>query len=148
MRIEVRKALLSDSGVIFVLTKAFHDEAGGQYPFQEARVAVFVREAINSPNMLVVVAGEMPCGFLIATRGVNPLTGELYAEEVAMYVAPEHRSAGLAKEMIDAFETWATKSGCALVKLTAQHSARPEAVARLYRKSGYTAAETAYIRRL
>ncbi|WP_208245179.1 GNAT family N-acetyltransferase (plasmid) [Rhizobium sp. T1470] len=95
-----------------------------------------------------MVAGDAPCGFLIARAGSNYLTGERMAEEVAMYVDPDHRSAGLARGLIAKFETWAASSGCAVVKLTAQHSARPEAVARLYSRSGYAAAETAFIKRL
>ncbi|CDM56292.1 MULTISPECIES: GNAT family N-acetyltransferase [Rhizobium] len=146
---DIYEARLSDLPALVALAESFHAEAGGSYPFRIDRVRSFLAQAIASPDFLAVVAGEAACGFLIARAGTNYLTGERMAEEVAMYVHPDQRSAGLAWSFIKRFEAWAvTTAGCTVVKLTAQHSARPEAVARLYRRSGYAAAETAFIKRL
>jgi GNAT superfamily N-acetyltransferase len=145
----IRQArLMTDLPALVALAERFHEEAGGTYPFRIDRVRAFLAQAITGPDFLSLLAGEAPCGFLIARAGTNYLTGERIAEEVAMYVDPAHRSAGLAASLIGRFEEWAVGARCSVVKLTAQHSARPEAVARLYRRSGYAAAETAFIKRL
>lgn len=148
MLIAIRRADNKDAARVLVLAENFHAAGGALYPFNRDRVQAFVSASILRPEMLCIVAGELPCGFLIASAGINHLTGERYAEEAAMWIEPDYRSAGLASAMIAGLEAWATAQKCAVVKLTAQHSMRPEAVARLYRKSGYAAAETAFIRRL
>jgi len=145
---QIHEARLSHLPALVALAERFHAEAGGHYPFKIDRVRAFLAQAIASPDLLAILAGEVPCGFLIARAGTNYLTGERMAEEVAMYIEPVARSAGLAGCLIAKFEEWAASGGCTVVKLTAQHSARPEAVARLYRRSGYAAAETAFIKRL
>ncbi|CDM57200.1 GNAT family N-acetyltransferase [Rhizobium favelukesii] len=145
---DIYEARLSDLSALVALAERFHAEAGGSYHFRIDRVRAFLAQAITSREYLAVVAGEAPCGFLIARAGENYLTGERMAEEVAMYVEPDARSACLAASLIGKFEAWAAATGCSVAKLTAQHSARPAAVARLYRRSGYAAAETAFIKRL
>ncbi|MBW9113158.1 GNAT family N-acetyltransferase [Rhizobium cauense] len=145
---QIHEARLGHLPSLIALAERFHAEAGGGYPFKVDRVRAFLAQAVAGPDFFVVVAGDVPCGFLIARAGANYLTGERMAEEVAMYVEPDARSVGLAGGLIAKFEEWAASSRCTVVKLTAQHSARPEAVARLYRRSGYAAAETAFIKRL
>ncbi|EPE99539.1 GNAT family N-acetyltransferase [Rhizobium grahamii] len=144
----IHEARLSHLPALVALAERFHVEIGGPYPFKIDRVRAFLSQAITSAEFLTLLAGESPCGFLIARAGTNYLTGERMAEEVAMFVEPASRSAGLAAALISEFEAWAMSTGCSVVKLTSQHSARPEAVARLYRRSGYAAAETAFIKRL
>lgn len=142
----MRAATLSDAPAILKMAIAFHSAWGQSKSLQEARVAVFVREAITNPAMLCVVTGEPVCGFMVARAGDNYLTGERVAEEICLWVDPSNRG-GRGADFIAALESWADEKKCEIIKLTAQSSMRPEAVSRLYKSKGYSPIETAFVKR-
>lgn len=99
-----------------------------------------------SPMGAVFVAeeGGRIVGMLVA--GAHPLYfahDHLVAQEIGWHAEPGHGS-GLKA----AFEAWAREIGASSLIMGALESQRPDAVARLYRRSGYRLMETNFIKRL
>lgn len=84
-------------------------------------------------GMLALVALEHP---------MRP--GELYAEELAWWVEPEHRKGRAGYKMLRRAEAWARHKGCFLVKMVAPILPTGADVGSFYKFMGYTAIETAY----
>ncbi len=143
----IRAAQPSDLGAILALVRGLYSEASPDYAYSEPRVRDFARACMSRPDSLAIVYGDDVRGVLLASYAINGFTGERIAEEHCIYVSPEARGrAGFA--LIAGFEAWAKQHNCAVAKLTLQHSIRPEAVSKLYRKHGYSEIETTFMRRL
>lgn len=68
----------------------------------------------------------------------------LVASEFFWYVKPEHRGNG--GELLDAFEAWAKKKGCARVIMTHLSDSMPQGLKKYYERKGYEELETNYIK--
>lgn len=62
------------------------------------------------------------------------------AQERVWWIDPAHRGGTAAVRMLDAFEAWARKQGCAFVGMAGMGD--DPAVMKLYRRRGYVGAET------
>lgn len=84
-------------------------------------------------------------GMLAIVALPHPLTGRLYAEEIAWWVEPEHRGGLLGPKMLRVAEEWATRKGANMIKMVAPTRGD---VGRFYEVVGYQAVETAYFKRI
>lgn len=69
-------------------------------------------------------------------------------QELFWWVEPQARGSGLGSHMFKALEQWARDQGCKTFSMIALDSLRPEAVAKVYRRSGYLPSEHSYIKEL
>lgn len=74
----------------------------------------------------------------------HPLTGGKVVEELAWYVEPEHRKGRVGPLLLGAAEAWTTTNGANVLKMVAPWGSD---VGRFLERKGYTAVETAYMRR-
>lgn len=72
---------------------------------------------------------------------------ETAAEELFLWVEPEHRS-GFGAQMLVAMEVWAKAQGALSFGMSSIELLRPEATARLYARRGYRATQRTFIKRL
>lgn len=98
------------------------------------------------------IAGSAPLesrfklvGMLAIVALPHPLTGGIYAEEIAWWVEPEHRHGTLGPKMLRSAEDWATRNGAKMCKMVAPAGSQ---VGAFYEHIGYRAVETAYIKRI
>lgn len=132
------------------MSKRFHAEAKEAGPFDPARVSGFLSGVCRSGRAAMFVAENeeypaSPKGFLVAQCGENYLTGEVIAEETAIFVMPDHRAEGVGQKLFDAFESWARDEMKAnRIRVTAQSSLRPEAVAKWFARRGFKEAERSF----
>jgi GNAT superfamily N-acetyltransferase len=70
----------------------------------------------------------------------------LIATEFFWFVRHSERGQGL--KLYRAFETWAREKACDEIRMVHLHDSMPERLATLYRRLGYQAAETHYVKEL
>ncbi len=69
-------------------------------------------------------------------------------QELVWWVEPEYRGSSMGAELRDGLETWAKGKGGLTMEMGALETLRPEALARLYERKGYTSKERTFIKRL
>lgn len=137
---------------VVAMSQRFHWEAGETGPFDAARVSMFLSSICASGRAAMFVAYDTeresaPMGFLVAQCGENYLTGELIAEETAIYVMKDDRRKRVGDDLYDAFERWAVDDmKVSKMRVTAQSSLRPEAVGRWFARRGFREAERSFIK--
>ena len=151
----IRTAELGDQARVVTLLKhsrdaAGFDQAGGPtgfcFPFDPAYAArLFLAHLEPHRLCLVLDAGGMAQGVLMAVAGEHPFGPVRLARETVWWIEPNYRGSA-APRMLALFEQWAAAEGCAFAGM-AGLGAEPE-VGRLYLRRGYRAAETHFLRAL
>jgi GNAT superfamily N-acetyltransferase len=104
----------------------------------------FILSPITEKVGLLAMDGDKPVGMLGGMIN-NFIFGNIkMAVEIAWWIEPEYRKSGYGKELIEAFEFWAKKNGCAFVTM----SFLEDKPAKFYENVGYSFAEKSYIKRL
>lgn len=71
----------------------------------------------------------------------HPISGELYGDELAWWVEPEHRHGSIGPRLLLQAETWARERGARILKMVAPADST---VGNFYKHFGYVEVETAY----
>lgn len=132
---------------IAAMSRAFHAEAQESGPFDAVRVSSFLAGVCQAGRaaMFVALHDGSPVGFLVAQCGQNYLTGELMAEETAIYITPQWRTKGASEDLFSAFEKWAIDEMKARrIRVTAQSSLRPDIVGKWFGRKGYKEVERSF----
>lgn len=113
-----------------------------QNPAQMAATATML---IQSPDGVVFVADKGSCivGMFGAMAYPNPIDGQRVAGELFWWVNRESRGS-LGVRLLRSGERWAAGAGAIRLEMFAPN----ERVAELYRRIGYEAAETTFIKEL
>lgn len=80
-------------------------------------------------------------GMLMATTYDSPLSPVLMAQEIALWVEPDHRGRGLAP-LLEHYHAWAKRQGVAHIGLCTFHDPR---TTRVFERLGYLPVETHYV---
>lgn len=83
-------------------------------------------------------------GILALYRCTHPITGADVAEELAWWVAPEHRNGQAGLSLLRAGVAWATTSGVSYLRMAAPFESR---VGTILRRLKFTPVETAFVKR-
>lgn len=144
----IREATIEDIPDIVAMGRQFISTShyADLIPVRPDILAQTVYRMIQSDESAIFVADHAEAG-LVGMAGIcsyrHPLTQDLFATELFLWVNPDHRGrAGL--ELIREAEAWAEWRGAAALQLIAP---TPN-VEQLYGRLGYTKVETSYMRRL
>jgi len=102
---------------------------------------IFVADIANPDRP----SGRELVGMLGIIVALHPVTGRPYADELAWWVNPAHRRGRVGPALLGRGEQWARQMGASMLKMVAPVDTD---VGRYYRKHGYDAVETAYVKRL
>lgn len=118
---------------------------GFTFPFDPAYAERLFKHHITARDALclVHVPKGVPQGVLMAQAFEHPFGPVRIAKETLWWIDPRHRGSA-AMRMLEAYETWARELGCAFTGMAGM-GADP-AVAVLYERRGYRAAETHYLK--
>jgi GNAT superfamily N-acetyltransferase len=112
---------------------------------------IFVCEHVAFPSVEAwdrgVEAQHEIVGFIAAVVGVDPFSGQEYADEVAWFVAPDHRHGTAGVRLVEALESWARDKRLGFAKMVAPGEAGSRVAGFLTRR-GYHVIETSMIKRL
>lgn len=138
----VRHATPEDRLVVIRLLKDSHAAAGFTFPFSAPHADLLFRQHLE--RGLVLVAGDLAQGVLMAMTFDHPFGAGKWAKETVWYIAPEARGRA-ALRMLDAYEAWAREQGCVAIGMA---SLATNDVSRIYERRGYAPAETHFLKAL
>lgn len=115
------------------------DERAGAAPGTVAHLAQQQLHSVlgGDPGAFGIVAqvGTVPVGFVLAMAGPDTSTGEVHGHLLSVWVAPQHRRRGLARQLREGAELLFGQLGLRKVKLwTGLHN---QAAVRLAQGAGY-----------
>ena len=144
----VRRAVPADRDRLLMMAKAFHEASGTLLPFSFAAASLMAGRALTDPDKLCLVLSSDGCpaqGVLVAAASEHHFAPVRIATEIMWWIEPAFRGRA-ALDMLAAYEEWAADQGCDFVHM-AGLGADP-AVSALYRRRGYRAAETHFMKPL
>lgn len=92
----------------------------------------------------VADTGSKLVGMLAVLALPHQLTEELYADELAWFVEPEHRNGTIGPRLLVALERWATSNGVRFVTMLAPEGSD---VGAFLARRGYVPLETRFVKR-
>lgn len=148
----IRLARLEDVPAIAEIGERFHEAAGWAdvADYKAADCAKTLTHLIESDDGIVLVAEQDDRIVGIAGGLAFPLyfnLGHKSGQELFLYVEPGLRD-GIGGRLLRTLENEARAIGCESWAMIALDKVAPEATGRLYRRSGYRAAEHSWIKRL
>lgn len=129
----IRLATREDIPTLIALFEAHQSEMGCSWSVDRTRLSHTFRYAIASPHSWLCLIGD-GCLFL-ATCYESPLGAGKLATELCFCVGAEQLG-----ELLQQYEDWARSKGCRAASIACEQ--RFAAFERLYRRHGYTLAET------
>lgn len=148
----IREATLLDQPELLVMARHFVEQTAYArlFGFNEDAVKHLIVTVLEH-GAILVAEFEDPAGPIRPLVGMlalcafpHPIAGEPYADEVCWWVEPDHRH-GLGPALLGAAEEWIRHHGVDLVKMVAPAGSN---IGRFYERAGYSALETAYVKRL
>lgn len=138
----VAKLSLQDASVVFAWVMRLLNELGEEGDelgaLAEEKVLQAWREMADRFHVFVAKteAGDI-CGILTLAEAFAIYANGNYGIINEMYVAPEHRSAGIGARLLDAAKNFGREKGWTRIDVTAPESARWERTRRFYEKQGF-----------
>jgi len=110
-----------------------------QLGYDHDKVARLVQSLIDSPEGLVLVLDTPDglVGMLVGFVAEQFFSHSLSAQELVVYVCPEHRGGTAGVRMVKAFEVWAFDKGAQEVSLGVSTEVDAARTAGLYERLGY-----------
>lgn len=116
-------------------------------PDKIERVITSLLEGDQTKGIIILaMEDDKPVGLIAASAIEMLFNTELIAQEVMYWVEPEYRRGRHALELLNAFEFWAKKVGCAYTMMSLVETEQADKVAKLYERRGYKARERGYLR--
>jgi len=143
----IRQATEADVPRLVTMGQRFARETGYARLIEvdPARLGGLIRDTVASPAGVVFVSenGSGITGLIALAIAPHPYSGEPTAFEMAWWVEPEARGAGV--RLLAAAEAWARDNGAASVQMVAPAGSE---IGRLYGRRGYAEVESSWSRRL
>lgn len=141
--LRVREAAEADLPRLIEMGRAALEAAPLDLPFSEPWLRRTFHHLMSSKFGLVLVLEHSgsSVGMLMASVGESPLSPVLLAQEIALWVDPEHRGRGL-RQMLQCYEAWARIRGAAHTGLCTFHDPR---TTKVFQRLGYHPIETHYV---
>lgn len=110
----------------------------------ETVVRSVISSILQGPKETGIVLLYEDKGMLVATikpfaYGTTPM-----AYELGWWIEPEHRGSGIGKELMSAYEFWASKVGAKIIMMTSLD----ESINKLYTKLGYKPMEYTFYKEI
>ena len=140
----LRIANIDDLDIVLDLSYKFADSSEYATLVDKTKVKGIVENILRSNSTEEIILLYDNIGLLAGKK--LPFTFGIMnmATEVAWFVEPEYRNKGVGKELIEAFQFWAKKTGCFGVIL----ACLDDEVGSFYEKLGYKLYERAYFKRI
>ena len=148
----IRDATHEDLLDIVIAAKNFSKEASEKSwaKFYSNKVSVLFGQLIESEYGFVHMAlhDDEVVGGLVAVISEMPINSYLVAQELMLWIDPDHRNGKTAPKMIEEYVNWAREKGCRFVRLSEIDSVLNGKAGILFKRKGFDPVETAYVKEL
>lgn len=143
----VREATLTDQPRVLEMATRFLAESpyGRLFPVDLGRLAVLMQMCVELGVIFVAEKNGGVVGMIALVALTDPIGGVRYADEIAWWVEPDHRDSNIGGRLMCTAQRWVRARRLAFLKMVAPADA--PRVAAFYQALGFTAVETAYIKR-
>lgn len=143
----VREATVEDHARIVEMAICFLGESyyGRLFPADPNRLAILLQLCVATGVIYVAEVEEGIVGMIALVALTDPIGGVDYADEIAWWVDPAHRAGMVGPRLLMQAQAWVRFRRLAFLKMVAPAD-RPD-VGDFYRRIGFEAVETAYIKR-
>jgi len=139
---DVRAACDGDRLRVVALLRDSHVAAGFTFPFRAAVAESLFKQHAEAADACCLVLGSPAVGLLMARCFEHPFGAGKWANETVWFIDPSARGRS-ALAMLAAYEVWAQAAGCNAIGMATMAS---HDVSALYRRRGFAAAETHFIK--
>lgn len=140
--VEIRTLTVKDGVQLLDLAREMHAESPrySGVEFKSYKVLHMLGLVLNEQDGIGFVAceGERVVGFICGCLVEHFFSDARYASDLAVYVVPELRRAGIAAQLIKRFEEWAFAKGATEVTLGVSTGVNPDGTVRMYERLGYS----------
>lgn len=119
---------------------------GALLPFDRDRLWEFLSVLIADGGAYVAEVECKPVGMIGMKLWIHPFTGQLIAEEIAMWVEPEHRGGSIGPRLLTQAVRWARDRQAEMIRASAPFG--KEKLTRLYEHRGFSPVDTTYVKQL
>jgi len=144
----IRLAMEDDLDRLVELTRHFLASSvyGALFPFNPVAVEGLILTVLHVGAIFVAEVDGRVEGMLAVAVLRHQVSGELIAEEIAWWVEPGHRHRTLGPRLLGCLEDWAVRQRAIMVKMVSPTGDTD--LEAFYRRLGYVAVETAFVKRL
>lgn len=142
----VRVATADDTARLVEMATRFLAESayGRLFPVDEARLAGLVATCMTLGVIFVAEVETGLVGMLALVQLTDPIAGVEFADEIAWWVEPAHRDSIIGPRLLARAQNWTRTQGLAFLKMVAPAGTT---IGEFYARIGFTAVESAYIKR-
>lgn len=137
-----RKANVNDMSALLDIgrTMAAESPRYARLRFDEMKLTATLGPLIVQPHGFVWVALDVSkiIGVMVGLVCEHWMSNDRVAQDLALYVAPEHRGSGAADLLVNGFRQWAAGQGAVITQGGVSTGVGTEATARLYERLGWT----------
>lgn len=136
---EVRRATEDDFVACVLMGQRMAHESPrfSRSAFDSERCLALLHTLTNSDDGLVLVVGDEPIGMMLGFVSEQFFSADKVAQELVVYVLPEHRGGRDVIRMIKAFEAWAITRGAKEIALGVSTEIATDRTTALYRHLGF-----------
>lgn len=138
---QLSTATVTDISLLTSLLHAFYAEEPGLHAFSEKealdRARKILEQSGNGLFPLLLKNGDSVTGYALISTWYSNEFGGLMALLDELFIAPEHRGAGLGGKAMEALKTWAVTNGLRGISLEVTDA--DVQVRRLYERHGFIA---------
>lgn len=136
MKEATRLATPADLPRMLELARAMHAESlYSKLPLSEEKVAGKILGLLASPDGIVAIS---PAGMMLGFVAAYWFSPARYAAELLLYVLPEARGGGEAKELLGLWQSRARELGAVDCRLGNSAGVNTEQVGKFFQRQGYT----------
>jgi GNAT superfamily N-acetyltransferase len=155
----IRPALPADIDRLLAMCEAFLNATryGGLLPFVEDRLRPFLGDLIDEGGAFVADVSAAPhwqqgadvetvVGMIGLKVWIHPFTGQVIAEEIAMWVEPNHRGGSLGPRLLTQAVRWARMKNAEMLRASAPYG--KDKLGAFYERRGFSPIDTTYVKTL
>ena len=151
MSYTIRDANHSDILELVICCKQFSKEIGHTFAKMDpTKVTSLIQQLIEGElgfAKVVEYEGEI-VGCMGAYASELMISNLFVSQEILLWFDPDHRNGKMAFKLIDEYVKWSKDVGCIFARLSAQNLLEDGRAGVLYKRKGFQALETAYLKEL
>ena len=148
----IRDANHSDILDLVIASKQFGKEIPHKSvsKFDTNKISEIISNLINSEAGFVKVVeyDKEVVGCLMAVASELVINRYIASQELLLWIDPDHRNGKTSSQLIDSYVEWSKSIGCDFVRLSAQNQVMNGKAGILFKRKGFQAMETAYVKDL